>query len=554
MTKNEDAQAYDVIVVGSGGGLVGAYLAAARGLRTLLIEKTDKVGGTTAYSGAGIWFPGSAPIERAGTEEGYDDARRYLRTVVNDPSRESRQDAYLRAGIDVIDELERNPWFGQFEHMPVPDYYSDIPGSSPRGRTIFPPPVTVAELGPESELVRKPLFTERWGIDEGPVLTGGRALIGRALKAFLATGFGELRLNTALERLITDDDGRVVGVVAASEGEQITFATARGVILAAGGFERDPALRAKHQSPVLTGEWSNGAPQNTGDALKAGIAVGAGTDLLEEAWFIPGVLRPDGLPIFHTGTRGGVWVNAAGERFVNETAPYDQAGHAIYRGLTSTDTSHLPVRWVFDQRYLERFGFGGAPEDGPGPEWFESGALVKADSLEELAKIIDVPADALTATISRFNGFAATGVDEQFHRGESAWDQFNAQIIGFPAGPVMNYLVPPEEGLPNPLLAPLDTAPYYAATVLLSDIGTKGGLITDEHARVLRLDGNPIEGLYATGNTMAAMSGRVYPGAGTPIGSSIAFAYQAVLNLASPATGVPAQTERPAPATMKLVD
>jgi 3-oxosteroid 1-dehydrogenase len=135
-------------------------------------------------------------------------------------------------------------------------------------------------------------------------------------------------------------------------------------------------------------------------------------------------------------------------------------------------------------------------------------------------------------------------VDERFHRGESAWDQFSSQIVGFPAGPVMNYLVPPEEGLPNPLLAPIDTPPYYAASVLLSDIGTKGGLRTDEHARVLREDGKAIEGLYATGNTMAAMSGHVYPGAGTPIGSSIAFAYLAVLDLAP--DQVPAEPSVPA--------
>lgn len=530
---------YDVIVVGSGGGLIGAYLAAARGLRTLLIEKTDKVGGTTAYSGAGIWFPGSAPIERSGAEHGLESARTYLRTVVSDPSREARQEAYLQAGAAVIDELERNPWFGEFQFMPVPDYYSSIPGSSPSGRTIFPAPVSVAELGAEAELVRKPLFTERWGIDEGPVVTGGRALIGRALKAFLATGYGELRLGTALESLVSDDDGKVVGIVAVVDGERVTFNAGLGVILAAGGFERDAGLRAKHQSPDLTGEWSNGAPENTGDALKAAVAVGAGTDLLDEAWFIPGVVQPDGLPIFHTGTRGGIWVNAAGERFVNETAPYDQSGHAIYRGHTETETSHMPVRWVFDQRYLDRYSFGGPPDMPPGREWFDSGALVKADTLEELALMIDVPVQALQASVEQFNGYAKTGVDEQFHRGESTWDHFSSHIVGFPAGPVMNYMAPPEEGLANPLLAPLDTAPYYAATIRLSDIGTKGGVVTDEHARVLRPDGQAIVGLYAAGNTMAAMSGHVYPGAGTPIGSSIAFAYRAVLDLASSARSAP---------------
>lgn len=536
MSINEDEPAgnntFDVIVVGSGGGLVGAFLAASRGLRTLVIEKTEAVGGTTAYSGAGIWYPGSAPIERAGITNSLEEGRDYLRTAVNDPSREARQEAYLRAGIDVINELEQSAWFGKFEFMPVPDYYSSIPGASPSGRTIFPAPVTVEELGEEAQLIRKPLFTERWGIDEGPLLTGGRALIGRALKAFLATGFGEVRINTALKSLITNEDGKVVGVQATTDGESVALHAKHGVILAAGGFERDAALRAEHQSPDITGAWSNGAPQNTGDALKAGIAIGADTELMDEAWFVPGVVRPDGLPIFHTGTRGGIWVNAAGERFVNETAPYDQSGHAIYHGHTTTDVSHTEVRWVFDQNYLDRFSIGGSPDEVPGEEWYESGALVKADSIQALAELINVPAAALQSSVDRYNGFSVSGVDEDFHRGESAWDQFSSQILGFPAGPVMNYMVPPEDGLANPLLPPLGDGPYYAVTVRLSDIGTKGGLVTDEHARVLRTDGEPITGLYAAGNTMAAMSGHVYPGAGTPIGSSIAFSYQAVLDLA----------------------
>lgn len=539
MTTSEVAS-YDVIVVGSGGGLVGAYLAASRGLRTLLIEKTDKVGGTTAYSGAGLWYPGSAPTVRAGLEDSIDRARDYLRSVVDNSSREALQDAYLKAGVEVIDELERNDWFGSFIHAPVPDYFATAPGATTAGRTIFPPEVSVKQLGEDYELVRKPIYTERWGVDEGPVLTGGRALIGRALKAFLETGFGELCLETALIDLI-EEDGAVVGVTALRHGRRIELRASHGVLLAAGGFERDAELRAKHQSPDLTGEWSNGAPENTGDALKAAVAIGADTDLLDEAWFVPGVVQPDGLPVFHTGTRGGVWVNQAGERFVNETSPYDQAGHAMYHGHTTTGVSHSPTHWVFDQHYLDRYSLGGSPAVPPAPEWLESGALQKAETLEELAEIIGVPFETLSATIEEFNGYAATGVDEKFHRGESPWDQMSSQIVGFPAGPVMNYLVGPEPGLPNPLLGPVETAPYYAVQVMLSDIGTKGGLRIDEHARVLRPDGEPIAGLYAAGNTAAAWSGRVYPGAGTPIGSSIAFSYLAVLDMVP--TPVPATSD-----------
>ncbi|KAA9163673.1 FAD-binding protein [Amycolatopsis acidicola] len=528
---SSDQDAFDVIVAGSGGGgLVAAFLAASRGLRTLVLEKTAQVGGTTAYSGAGLYFPGSAPIRRAGVEDDVEDARKYLRNLIDDPSREVLQDAYLDAGPRVIDELERDPWFSSFVYGPVPDYYPGHPGATAAGRTIFPPELPVAELGERAALVRGPIPTERFGVDQGPVLVGGRALIGRALSAFLETGHGSLELNTALDGLIVEN-GKVLGVEAIRDGERVTFRARRGVLLAAGGFERNAELRARYQPP-LTGEWSDGAPGNTGDALRAGIAAGAATELLDEAWFVPGVVQPDGLPLFHTGTRGGIWVNGAGERFVNESRPYDQSGHEIVRLHATSGVSHIPAHWVFDQRQLDRDSFGGPPDQPVAPEWFSSGALKKADTLAELAALIDVPLDALRASIERFNSFAESGVDEDFHRGETPWDSMFRYVVGFPARPEQNYPAKPTSGWPNPLVIPIDTPPYYAATVLPSDLGTKGGLKTDEHARVLDTGGAPIGGLYATGNTAAAMSGHVYPGAGTPIGSSIAFGYLAVLDIA----------------------
>lgn len=537
MTANEGTHedTYDVIVVGSGGGgTVGAYLAAARGLRTALIEKADVVGGTTSYAGAGIWFPGSAPIVRAGLDDTVDAARTYLRSVVDDPSRHDLLDAYLSGGIAVIDELEKSRWFPPFFHAAIPEYYSSAPGFSPVGRTIFPVDLPAEELGDAAELVRPQLYTERWGVEAGPVLLGGRALVGRALGAFLETGNGTLLRNTALESLIVED-GRVVGVETTGDGGPRRLRATRGVILAAGGFEHNAELRARHQGDFLTGEWSNGAPTNTGDALQAAVAVGAATELLDEAWFVPGVVRPDGRPIFHTGTRGGIWVNAAGERFVNETRPYDQAGHELYRLHRTSGVSHLPAHWVFDQRQLDRYSLGGSPDVPPGEEWFTSGALRKADTLEELADVLGVPADALQATVDRFNGFAATGVDLDFHRGETPWDLFSSKIVGYPAGPRRGYPAPPDPELPNPLLEPIGTGPFYAATVLLSDIGTKGGLRIDTSARVLREDGRPIGNLYAIGNTAAAVMGRVYPGAGGPIGTGLAFAYNAVSDLSGAA-------------------
>ncbi|MFJ8927561.1 FAD-dependent oxidoreductase [Streptomyces sp. NPDC102364] len=532
MGRDETYDTYDVIVVGSGGGgLIGAYTAAARGLKTLCIEKTDVVGGTTAYSGAGLWFPGAAPIDRADAENDVEAARRYLRAVVDDQDRERLQDAYLSTGARLIDELEQNPHFGEFTHQPVPDYFHDAPDASPAGHTVFPRDVPAEELGDLAGWVRTTIYGERFGHDPGPVLSGGRALIGRALAAFLATGHGTVARKTALESLIVED-GKVVGVTAAQDGRQLRIRARRGVLLAAGGFERSKELRDEHQRLGLTGEWSNGGPGNTGDALLAGLAAGADTQLLDEAWFVPGVVQPDGLPIFHSGTRSGIWVNAEGERFVNETAPYDQVGHVMARLHRDTGVDHTSCHWVFDQAHADRDGFGGPPEEGIQPSWLESGAVRRAETLEELAQIIGVPAKALTATVDEFNGYASTGVDEKFQRGQSPWDQMYFHIVGFPARNPLNYMGKPSPHLTNPLLMPLEKPPYYAARIVLGDIGTKGGLRIDEHARVLRHDGSPIEGLYAAGNTAAPMSGRVYPGAGTPIGSSMVFGHRAALGMA----------------------
>ncbi|MFQ6396207.1 FAD-dependent oxidoreductase [Nocardia sp. KC 131] len=533
-----DEETYDIVVVGSGGGgLIGAYVAASRGLRTLVIEKTGLVGGTTAYSGAGIWFPGSAPLERAGIQDGIEGSRTYLRSIVDDSSRESLQDAYLRAGPQLIDELEQNPLFDSFFYAPVPEYFASAPGASPAGHSIFPAAVSVDELGELASIVRRSIPEERWGNDEGHMLYGGRALIGRALKAFVETGNGSYRLDTALENLMVED-GRVVGLEAVSNGERVTIRAARGVLLAAGGFEQSSELREQNGVVPAATAWSHGAPENTGDAIQAGAAIGAATNLLDEAWHVPGLIQPDGRPVFFTGARGGIWVNAAGERFMNEIQPYDRAGHEMRRLHTTTGVDHSRVHWVFDQRLVDRDSFGGDPAEPVRPEWFESGALKKADTLEELAELIGVPVESLRKSVEEFNGYAHSGVDERFHRGETPWDQMFHHVVGFSyepgnptSGTTLNYLVPLTGEWPNPLVQPIEQGPFYAATIVLSDIGTKGGLKTDDHARVMRADGQPIEGLYAAGNTMSAMSGRVYAGAGTPIGSSLAFAYLAVLDI-----------------------
>ena len=519
-------ETYDVIVVGSGGGLIGAYVAASRGLRTLVIEKTEFVGGTTAYSGAGMWLPANAAERRAGAEDSVESARLYLDSIVGEDSPASLRDAFLAAGPQMIDELEENPRFQWFEYLlGVPDYFAGRPGSNASGRTIFPPDLPLSELGDLEPLLRKPVWTERWGTDPGPMASGGRALIARAMLAFTETGNGTIRTNTALDSLIVED-GRVVGVEAISDGTPVRFRAERGVLLAAGGFERNAELRQQYQ-PGLGDEWTMGCPGNTGQALEAGMAIGAATDLLEECWFAPGLVVPNNRPVFYTSVWSGIWVNGAGERFMNENLPYDQAGHELRRLHGKGGVSVIPARWIFDQKQIDHEAFGtylsGVQPEVPGwfdvDKWMAAGVLVRADTLEELAEAIGVPAGALAKTVEEFNVMARAGVDEMFHRGEAPWDRFIVGNMGAP-------------DTPNPCLQALEDPPYYCVQIVLSDLGTKGGLKTDEHARVVRDDGSVIPGLYASGNTMAPMSGRVYPGAGGPVGSSMTFSYIAALDMA----------------------
>ncbi len=515
---------YDVVVVGSGGGLIGAFAAASRGLRTLVIEKAEWVGGTTAYSGAGIWLPGNPAILRAGIDDSPEAARPYLDSIVGDDAPVELREAFLRAGPPMIEELERDAAFGEFEWRGIPDYFEGRPGFLRQGRTIFPRDLARSELGELEPMVRRPLWTERWGTEPGDVMVGGQALIARALLALMGTGNATVHTSTALTGLLVEDD-RVVAVDAVRDGEPVRYLAERGVLLAAGGYERNRELRQKYQAP-LTDEWTMGCPENTGDALEAAIAVGADTALLEEAWFAPGIVTPVGGPVFYTMVWGGIWVNAAGERFMNERLPYDRAGHELMRLQNTTGVDHIPAHWVFDQRQVDVDGFSMLPVDPQVPDWFDvdrwlgAGVLVRADTLEELAGLIGVPADALVRNVEEYNGFARSGVDERFHRGESPWDRVIANVVA------------PHTDGPNKCLGVLDQPPYYAVQVVVTDLGTKGGVRTDDRARVLRPDGSVIEGLYASGNTMAPCTGRVYPGAGGPIGSAMVFSWLAALDMA----------------------
>ncbi|XVQ82008.1 FAD-dependent oxidoreductase [Microbispora siamensis] len=501
---------YDVVVAGSGAGaMTGALAAAASGLRTVVLEKTALLGGTSAYSGAAVWLPGTQVQRRAGIGDSAESARAYLVALLGEAEAD-RREAFLATAPEVAEFLERDPAI-EFEWRAFPDYFP-APGRLDAGRSFVPLDLPAERLGDLAALVRPPVDRDRAGLGhaEGP-LSAGRALIGRLLLALTTTGNGTVRTGTALTGLVVED-GRVTGVEAATaDGGTVRLRAARGVLLAAGGFEGDAAMRAEHGVPG-TAEWSMApAGANTGDPIRAAAAIGAATGLMDEAWWCPGVALPDGRAAFTLGFRGGLMVDAAGRRFANESMPYDRMG----REMTAAP-GRVPAHLIFDSRSGGRLPAISLP-GRPAEEHLEAGTWVRAESLPELAELIGVPGDALTGTVERFNGFAATGVDEDFHRGEDPYDLFFAGRSG---------------DRPNPCLVPVDTPPYYAARVVLSDLGTKGGLGTDPDGRVLDGDGRPIPGLYAAGNTSASFSGRRYPGPGVPIGSAMVFAYRAARDMA----------------------
>lgn len=484
---------YDVVVVGSAGGaLTGALVAARAGLRTVVVERSGRLGGMASYSGAALWLPGSRVQERAEAGDSTESARTYLRALLGE-GEAGKREAFLKEAPALVAELEEDPALA-FRHQIFPDYY-ERPGRVPGGRSIIPENLPVEELGELVSLVRPPVDLDREGEDHATApLAGGRALIGRLLLAYDRTGNGAVQVHTRMDEVVVED-GRAVGIVAVRAGRRVSVRARRGVLLASGGFEKDAALRAEHGMPG-SAAWSM-APlgTNTGDALRAAVAAGAATTGMGEGWWCPGIAMPDGRAGFLVGFHGGLVVDASGERYANESLPYDQFGRQM-----AAAPGRLPSHAVFDGSGGGRLPAVTLPSGEPEAH-LAAGTWVRAETVEELARAIGVPEEALAATVSRFNGFADDGVDKDFGRGEDEY----ARWFG------------------EPVLRPLRTPPYYAARLVLSDLGTKGGLVTDASARVLRGDGTAIEGLYAAGNTTASFTGAHYPGPGVPIGSSMVF-------------------------------
>jgi 3-oxosteroid 1-dehydrogenase len=513
---NAPEETVDVLVAGSGGGIAGAYTAAREGLSVALVEAGNRFGGTFAYSGGGgMWYPCNPVLIRAGVDDTIDDALRYYRSVVGDRTPAELQETYVRGGAALIEYLERDEHFA-FKILPWPDYYSSVPGARTDGMRH-----TVSKAVPDNRLGRfqgqvgGPLDHERLGAPQPDLLTGGRAVIGRFLAAMADNAAVAAHLNTSLVELVVDD-GRVTGAVVEHQGSRRTIKARRGVLLAAGGFEQNDAMRAEYGVPGKAFD-TMGAPCNTGLAHRAAVNAGASIDLMDQAWWSPGLVHPDGRAAFALCFTGGIFVDRAGRRFVNESAAYDRLGREIIRAMSAGAVGER--YWmVYDSRAGARPPVMATNVSfSPTSEYESAGLWVQADTVEGLAHEIGVPAENLVETVRRFNELARSGDDEDFGRGRESFDR---AFTG--------------DGSP---LVSIDTPPYRAAAFGLSDLGTKGGLRTDVDGRVLDSDRRPIPGLYAAGNTMAAVSGETYPGGGNPIGASLLFSHRAALHMASGVSG-----------------
>ena len=527
---------YDVVVVGSGaGGLVGALAAAEQGLRTVVLEKADTFGGTTALSGAGLWAPANLHVLKAGQPDSLDLARTYMEHTVGDRTPASMQEAFLEAAAPCIAWLEEKGV--RFSYMTgYPDYRPEQPGALLTGRAITPKVMLHDAWEQVPHPVRPTMPMGAGGPpipDTGPTgpKWGGQSLIAQLLIACEAAGV-DLLASTPFTDLVVED-GRVVGVEAMRAGVPVVLAARVGVLLAAGGFERNASMRAEHSvGPAKRADWTLGVRENTGDAIAAAVRLGAATDLLEDCWWAPGFLRPDGEASFLLWERvapGGIVVDRTGRRWINEGTDYNTFGHLML-AAEAEGRPVIPSWWVMDQHFVDVSGFGGLRPGADTQPWVDAGVLLRADTVEELAARIDAP--DLPAQVDRWNGYVATGVDEEHGRGAegSHERQLLAVFQRYPG------IAGPHEH-PNPCLAPISTGPFYAAQVVLSDLGTKGGVVCDESARVLDRDGRPLPGLYACGNTMASMMGHAYPGPGACITPAMAFGRVAVQAMAATVDG-----------------
>lgn len=530
----DPVEEYDVVVLGTGAaGLTAALAAAHSGARVGLFEKGDLVGGTTALSGGVIWLPNS-PVGRAeGVKDSRADALAYLAALSNDTMRPDMVEAFVDTVDELVDWLDAKTPVRLKLVARYPDYHPDHPGGLPGGGRSLesvlvctdgigdwvgrlvgtPRRMLVGEIpsGGGTGVLAPEVQSER---DERRLEGLGRGLVISLLQGCLEVGVEPRTGLRATELLL--DEGRVVGVRLAGGGDDLV-ARARSVVIATGGFEWDRDLvRAFLRGPV---EHLPTARTDTGDGLRLAMGVGAELGSMQFAWWVPvvappGLLDADGhasslLLLRERTIPGTVMVNRNGVRFANEATNYNALGAAFHAfDPVEFAYSNIPAWLILDSRCIERYGCFGTGPGQPPPEW-----LRRAETVPDLAAAIGVPVEALAGTLDRFNRHVDAGHDEDFRRGESIYDGW--------CGDQRYY------GTPQATLGRVEVAPYFAAQVHPSTLGTKGGPRTTVDGEVIHVSGMAIHGLYAAGNAMAAPTGIAYGGAGGTLGPALVFGYRA---------------------------
>lgn len=548
-------ETFDWVVVGCGAGSLSSGMVMRKvGKSVVVLEKSEYAGGTTAKSGGVVWIPNNQFMDPG--EDSLEKATTYLNALVGDSpdapgtSPEKRL-AYLNEAPKMLSFLVREGVALERGSSFWPDYYDEYPGGCKTSRTVVARPFNTKELGEWGPKLRRGIFEVPVALREGAKLpfvrhswkvkwlfarigmriiagkltgkrwvTAGAALQGRMLMAALKAGV-DVRLNSPVSELIVEE-GKVVGALSVKDGKPWRVGARLGVLVNAGGFSRNQAMRDTYM-PGTRAEWSQ---TNEGDQGEMHV----------EMERIGGVLAQMDEMVGFQFTRSPGWekgyvapaaqsagakphaivVDQSGVRYMNEAGSYEEFCERMVK--RDRISPAVPSWLVLDQQYMDRYPLVNAGQGRKIPDsWISSGYIKIADTIEELAGKISADPATLRATIDRWNAFCDKGRDEDFHRGERAYDQWLGDLM--------------YEGK-DKSLGRIDTGPYYAVDVVPGDVSTYGGVVTDVHARVVRADGSPIEGLYATGVSTASVMGRVYPGAGASIGPSMTFGWVAAKHAA----------------------
>ena len=548
---------FDVIVVGSGnGGMTAAITAHDQGLKVLLIEKSNLYGGTSATSGGGVWIPNNRYAKEVKADDSIEDARNYIQHV--SPEGKIKQDlieTYLNKGPEMINFLHENSRvkYESLEHYP--DYFPDDPGGKKGHRSMEPVPIYGNLLGSDFNKLRDQHVQTKgpFGINftqvEGQILLGALSgWISLFIKLFFKyifdfpyrltntrdrrltmgnAGIARLRLslkdrniplwlNTSFKEFILDKN-KVVGIKVVKDDQELTLQTSKGVILAAGGFERNQKMRDEFLPQPSDSNWSAANTENTGDVIEQAIKINAKTHQMETAWWstvmqVPGEDKAR-LSMVDKSLPGAFCVNSEGKRFSNESQNYVSFVDDMYTKYSSGNPC-IPCYMIFDSNYRKKRPCGPLLQSSFMPDrfvpesWWDESFLIKSDTIEGLADKLGIDSDGLLQTIVKVNGYAKSGKDLDFKRGDSLYDRYYGD-------PVVK---------PNSCLGPIQKSPFYSITLYPGEMGTAGGLVIDTKARVLNIDNNPILGLWACGNCTSALLPR-YPGPGSTLGPAMTFGY-----------------------------